>query len=152
MKRNSLSKAAALMLTGAMTLGLLAGCTGAPEETTPPEAGIYTPGTYTATAKGYGGTVTVNLTVDANNITAVTIDGPDETPAIGGEALKTLPDAVKVANSAEVDTVAGATLTSNAVKEAVADALAQAKGEAAEAAPLAFTPGTMWHLSLYAAH
>lgn len=144
MKRNSLRKAAALALTGALTLGLLAGCTQKPTETTPPsgEAGIYTPGNYKSSAKGYGGQVTVNLTVDANHITAVTIDGPDETPAIGGEAIKSLPDAIKAADSAEFDAVSGATLTSDAVKEAVADCLSQAKGEAAAVADLAFTPGT----------
>lgn len=50
----------------------------------------YTPGTYEGTAKGFGGTVTVTVTVDESAITAVEATGGDETPAIGGAALATV--------------------------------------------------------------
>ncbi len=109
----------------------------------PDAAGIYTPGTYEGSAQGYGGTVTVSLTVDANAITDVSIAGEQETPTVGGAALEELAKQVKEAQSAEIDGVTGATLTSDAVKEAAAAALAAAKGEdSADNSPLSFTAGT----------
>ena len=47
------------------------------------EKGIYTPGTYSASAKGIGSDVTVTMTFDANSITDVAIDVSGETPGIG---------------------------------------------------------------------
>ena len=77
--------------------------------------------------------VVVNVTVDGSGITAVEIDGSGETPGIGLDAIPTLTDQVLAAQGAEIDGVAGATLTSNAVRTAVAAALAEAAagGEAA---------------------
>lgn len=46
--------------------------------------------TLTGTAKGYGGDVTVTLTREDGKITACSIEGKDETEAIGGAALETL--------------------------------------------------------------
>ena len=100
----------------------------------------YVPGTYTAEATGMSNVV-VNVTVDEGAITAVEIDGSGETPGIGLDAIPTLSDQVLAAQSAEIDGVAGATLTSNAVRTAVAAALAEAAAEtpaeepAEEAAP-----------------
>ena len=85
----------------------------------------YVPGTYTAEATGMSNVV-VNVTVDEGAITAVEIDGSGETPGIGLDAIPTLSDQVLAAQSAEIDGVAGATLTSNAVRTAVAAALAEA--------------------------
>ena len=90
--------------------------------------GLFTAGTYTGTAQGYGGEVTVTITVDASSITDVKVEGADETPEVGGAALDTLAESIKTAGSAEIDGVAGATITSDAVKTAAADALAQAQG------------------------
>ena len=91
-------------------------------------AGKYTAGTYTGEGEGFGGTVTVTLTVDENAITAVEINAESETPAVGGAAAEELKEQVLAAGSAEIDGVSGATLTSNAVKAAVTDALNQAMG------------------------
>ena len=92
--------------------------------------GSYTPGTYTAEAKGMGGTVTVTVTVSDSAITAVKAEGPDETPGIGVPALETVANAILEAQSADVDGVTGATVTSTAVKTAAAAALAEAAGGA----------------------
>lgn len=81
---------------------------------------------YTATAKGFGGDVTVTLTIEDGKLTAVKAEGPDETEGIGSKALEELPEAMVARNSVEVDTVASATVTSTAVLTAAADALAQA--------------------------
>ncbi len=108
----------------------------------PDAAGIYTPGTYEGSAQGYGGAVTVSITVDANSITDVKVTGDSETPAIGGAARESLAAPIKE-KGAEIDAVSGATLTSNGVKEAAAAAIAAAKGEApAASGTLAFTAGT----------
>ena len=103
----------------------------------------FTPGEYEATAQGFGGTVTVKITVDDSTVTAVQVIGEDETPAIGGAAIETFKASLVGATDAEVDGVAGATVTSTAVKEALAEAMAQARGEAAaNDAAVAFKPGT----------
>lgn len=90
----------------------------------------YVPGTYEGSAQGFGGTVTVAVTVDANGITDVKITGDGETPAIGGAALEPLAAQIKE-KGANIDSVAGASMTSDAVKKAVVTALAAAKGASA---------------------
>ena len=104
----------------------------------------FTPGEYTATAAGFGGDVTVKITVDENAITAVEVTGDKETAALGGKAIEQYNTSlVGVSDADAVDVVSGATITSDAVKEALGKALAQAKGEATEnTAALAFTAGT----------
>ena len=112
----------------------------------PPQGveGTFVPGTYTGEGQGYGGTVVVTLTTDSSSITDVKVTGDKETPNVGGLYLETLADQVKRAQSADIDGVSGATLTSNGVREAAAAAIALAKGEAAPApaGPLSFTAGT----------
>lgn len=92
-------------------------------------AGIYTPGTYSATADGMG-TVTVTATFDENSITEILLDVSGETPTIGQAAKDELISQVMAAQSAEIDGVSSATITSTAVKTALKNCIAQAKGEA----------------------
>ena len=91
--------------------------------------GLYTPGTYSATATGMG-TVTVTATFDENSIVDVVLDLAEETPAIGQAAHDDLLAQVMAAQSAEIDGVSGASLTSEAVRVALKNCIAQAKGEA----------------------
>lgn len=85
-------------------------------------------GEYLGTStEGIGGEIQVKVAYDGSTITAVEVVKNSETESIGGEALKVLPDEVIAANSAEVDVVTGATITSKAFMAAVADALTQAK-------------------------
>ena len=97
-----------------------------------------TPGTYEASAQGFGGTVTVTLTFDAEKVTEAVVVGADETPAIGGAAVEQFNTSlVGITSPEEVDGVTGATFTSTAVKTAVGAIFAQARGLAEEeAAPL----------------
>lgn len=120
----------ALAMTGAMALSLAACGPKDEPDNSPDQAGVYTPGTYESSAQGYGGAVTVSITVDANSITDVKITGDQETPSVGGAALETLAGQIKEAQSADIDGVSGASLTSKGVKEAAAVAIAKAKGEA----------------------
>ncbi|MBP3655731.1 MAG: FAD-binding protein [Clostridia bacterium] len=93
--------------------------------------------TFESAAAGFGGEVKVTLTVEDGKIVDAAIVADGETPAIGGAALETLAAQLIEAGSAEIDGVAGATVTSDAVKAAAAAALAQANGEAAAEAVLA---------------
>ena len=80
----------------------------------------------TGTAKGFGGDVTVTLTVENGVITAAKAEGADETPGVGTPALEQLPAAMVAGNTVNVDVVAGATFTSNGVIEAAKAALVAA--------------------------
>ena len=114
------------------------------EETTSLEetkGDVYMPGTYTGEAGGYGGTVSVTITVDALSITSVAVEGEKETPAVGGAAMEELAEQIKEAQSGDIDGVAGATMTSDGVRAAVKSAIAQAKGEKAEAEKAALKDG-----------
>lgn len=101
-------------------LSALAACSPKPQES--PAAGKYAPGTYEGSAQGYGGEVKASVTVDDNAITGVTLTGEQETPAVGGAALEDLAAQAKE-KGADMDGVAGATVTSDAAKKAVAGAL-----------------------------
>jgi electron transport complex protein RnfD len=79
--------------------------------------------TATGTADGFGGEVSVTLTVEDGKITECTIVGEKETPAVGGAAIPELTQQILDANSAEIDGVTGATITSTAVKSAAGAAL-----------------------------
>ncbi|MCD7744214.1 MAG: FMN-binding protein [Lachnospiraceae bacterium] len=92
----------------------------------------YTPGTYTATAAGMESDVTVTITVDENSILSVGCNVSGETEGVGAAIGPEIIAQILDAQSADVDGVSGATVTSDAVKTAAADALSQAAGDAAE--------------------
>ena len=113
------------ILAGALSAALvltLAGCQQTPAESGTPAPtgttaqGVYTPGTYEATAQGYGGDVTVSMTFDADSITDVAITGDGETPTVGGAALEDLQQQLLDAQSDGIDGVTGATMASNNAK------------------------------------
>ena len=93
------------------------------------------------TAQGVGqgidGDVVVQVEADANTIYAVEVLQQNETPGIGSVAVEQLPGAIVAANSIAVDGIAGATVTSNAIKDAIKQALSDAGIDAApfEVAP-----------------
>ena len=88
-----------------------------------------TDGTYTGTAKGMGGDISVTIDIKDGRISVDKIGPNHETPGIGGyEAIEdgTYAAQIEAAQSDAIDGVAGATITSAAVKSALHDALAQA--------------------------
>lgn len=98
---------------------------------------------FTASSKGFGGDVEVTIAVKDGAIAAMIAYGPKETSGVGSNATDQLPDAVVAAQTWEVDAVAGATVTSKAVKEAAKAAMIAAgliEGEAATPTPPAETP------------
>ena len=125
-----------LLLAFVMVLGLAACGGNTAQETTAAataaseEAGIYTPGTYTGTAAGKNGDVKVEVTFSANAIDSVKVVEHSETAGISDGAIENIPAAIVENQSLAVDTVSGATITSDAILKAVADAVAQAGGDA----------------------
>lgn len=83
--------------------------------------------TYTGSAKGYGGKVTVHVTIgDDKKINAIKVDTKKETPEVGGEAAKIVAEEILTNQSLNVDTISGATITSNAVINATENAIKDA--------------------------
>ena len=83
-------------------------------------------GEFTGTAKGFGGDVNVTLTLTEGAITAVTAEGANETEGIGSVVIEKLPAEIAATGSIAVDAISGATITSNALIEAVKAALTAA--------------------------
>lgn len=103
---------------------------------------LYVPGTYTAAAKGFGGDIVVTITTDEASILTIEAAGEFETPGIGTKAIDELPKAMIAAQTVEVDAVAGATISSDAVKNAAGAAVEQALVVKSEAISRTMTPGT----------
>ncbi len=84
-------------------------------------------GTYEGTSpSGQNGEVAVAVTIAGGQITAVEVTKEGETPEIGHAALPTLVEEAIAAQSAQVEAVSGATVTSNAFMEAMNTALSKA--------------------------
>ena len=90
----------------------------------------------TGSAQGLNGPVTVEVTVEDNVIKDVAVVDHSDTPGISDAAINAIPAAIVAANSPDVDTVAGATFTSNGIIGAVRAAL---NGETEKAAELVLT-------------
>ena len=130
--RKGFLKLASAAAMGSVTAGALAACNAASSTASSVSssgAGIYTPGTYTATAKGMS-EISVSVTFDANAITGVELDLSGETANIGQAAKDTLVEQIMAAQTSQIDGVSGATVTSKAVQNAVADCIRQASGGA----------------------
>lgn len=108
--------------------GIASGATLAAAAVHAAPAGIYTPGTYSAKANGIG-EVVVTMTFDANKITDVVLDVSHETPTVGQLAAGQLKKSLLMAQSADIDAVSGASITSRAVHQAAAKCIAQAQGK-----------------------
>ena len=91
----------------------------------------FTPGTYEATAQGFGGDIVVSVTVSENEITAVDITGDKETPTLGGIAVAELGEKMVAAQTPNVDGVGGASVSSGAIIAAATEALEAAGADIA---------------------
>lgn len=89
----------------------------------------YKDGTYEVTSSGFGGEIVLSVTISAERIADVQVLRNAETEGVGSLAIQALPAVFVEENKADVDGVAGATITSNALKEGVARALKMAAGE-----------------------
>ena len=118
----------ALALAAVMAFGLTACGKGA--SSTAASGGVS--GEYTSTAQGMGGDVTVTVTLTDGAITDCVITGDGETEGIGSVVIENAPEEIVSGNKGAIDVVAGATITSNAVNQALAAALAEAGLDAAD--------------------
>ena len=104
---------------------LLSACGGsAPAATT--EAAAPAAASYTGTAQGMGGEVSVTLTIENGVITDCVATGDKETDGIGSVVIAQFPAQVVEGNTINLDAVSGATITSNAFIEAAKAALTAA--------------------------
>ena len=110
---------ASLLLAGAM---FLTACSGSASSTS---AAGGVSGSFTGTAKGMGD-VSVTLTLTDNVITDCTAKGDEETPGIGSVVIEQFPGEVVEGNTINLDSISGATITSNAFVEAAKAALTEA--------------------------
>ena len=96
-----------------------------------PEQSLFTPGSYTAEAQGIFVPVKVTVRVSENEIETVLVDATGETPELGGIAAEKMAMAIMNAQTPNVDSVSGATVTSAAIIAAATDALKQAGADIA---------------------
>lgn len=125
MKKAQIKKSvSALAMAAVIAVSLFGYGCGAKSASTSSDAGVS--GDFTGTAKGFGGDVSVTLTLTDGAITGCTAEGKDETQGVGSEAIAQMPGKIAESGSIAVDGVSGATLTSTAIKEAAAAALTAA--------------------------
>ena len=124
MKKAQIKKSvSALAMAAVIAVSLFGyGCGAKPASSS--DAGVS--GDFTGTAKGFGGDVSVTLTLTDGAITGCTAEGKDETQGVGSEAIAKMPGEIAESGSIAVDGVSGATVTSTAIKEAAAAALTAA--------------------------
>ena len=125
MKKAQIKKSvSALAMAAVIAVSLFGYGCGAKSASTSSDAGVS--GDFTGTAKGFGGDVSVTLTLTDGAITGCTAEGKDETQGVGSEAIAKMPGVIAESGSIAVDGVSGATITSTAIKEAAAAALTAA--------------------------
>ncbi len=91
------------------------------------EARLYIDGSYSGTGMGFGGNVIVTVTIADDIITGITVESADGEDASYFSMAENIMDNILAAQSADVDTISGATFSSTGIRDAVADALSQAK-------------------------
>ena len=92
------------------------------------DAGSWQDGTWTGTAQGLGGDVTVSVTIANKKITAIeVVSASAETPSFFSRAKAIIPKIIEAQNP-DVDVVSGATYSSNGIINAVKNALTKASG------------------------
>lgn len=125
MKKAQIKKSvSALAMAAIIAVSLFGYGCGAKSASTSSDAGVS--GDFTGTAKGFGGDVSVTLTLTDGAITGCTAEGKDETEGVGSQAIAKMPGKIAESGSIAVDGVSGATATSTAIKEAAAAALTAA--------------------------
>lgn len=125
-----LRKSLAIILLIALMVTPLAGFQ-SPTPVYASEGQTYKAGTYTTSAPGKNGDISVSVTFSANKIENVTIAKHQETPGISDPALDRIPKAIVADQSLAVDAVTGATMTSDGILKAVENAVVKAGGNVA---------------------
>lgn len=90
-----------------------------------PSDGDTTNGIYTGSAEGHNDTLTVEVTMENGVISNVEVTDHSETDGLSDPAIEQIPEQIVETNSVDVEIVSGASFTSEAIIEAVKDAIAQ---------------------------
>ncbi|KAF5059469.1 Urocanate reductase [anaerobic digester metagenome] len=90
---------------------------------------LYKAGTYTSTAKGNNGDVKVEVEFSDTKIVSVKVVDHSETKGLSDTPIQRIPQEIVYGQTLSVDTVSGATYTSNAILTAVEDCVKQAGGD-----------------------
>lgn len=88
--------------------------------------GKYTDGVYNGSAEGKNGPMKVEVSVEKGKINTIKVLEHSETPGLSDPILEKIPQEIIKAQSTEVSVVSGATVTSNAIMQAVQDAIKDA--------------------------
>lgn len=91
--------------------------------------GAYTDGTYTGEAQGFGGPVDVEVIVENGMISEINITSAEKEDGAYLSMAEDIIPSILEAQSADVDTISGATFSSTGIKEAVAQALEEAANQ-----------------------
>ncbi|URW85360.1 FMN-binding protein [Blautia wexlerae] len=99
----------------------------ADSEETDDSDNVYKNGTFEGSGTGYGGTITVQVTLEDDTITAVSVvSAPGEDSAYLSQGENVI-NSIISEQSTDVDTISGATFSSTGILEAVNDALSKAE-------------------------
>lgn len=105
------------------------------------QSGTYEPGTYEQTVDGFGGDVSVTVTVTEDAIEDIQVT-QSETPGIGDEAIHEIISRVIHRQSLNVDIISGATYSSEAIVAAITAALAEAGADVESLAEIEYEEET----------
>lgn len=123
MSKKSFRASVVGLFSAAMILALVPGCS----SNTSSASSDVKDGTYTASAEGFGGgDVSVTITVEDGKITSADVDASSQSADYGQKAAEELGQEVVDGQTYDIDVVSGATMTRNAVSDAVKDAMQQA--------------------------
>ena len=91
--------------------------------------GAYKDGTYTEEAQGFGGPIDVAVIIENGKISEINITSAEKEDGASLSMAEDIIPTILEAQSAEVDTISGATFSSTGIKEAVAQALEEAANQ-----------------------
>jgi uncharacterized protein with FMN-binding domain len=91
------------------------------------ETSVYQDGTYEGSAKGFGGLITVQVTVESDTITDLAIVSAPNEDRTYLEMASTIVNDILKKQTVQVDTVSGATFSSTGIRNAVSNALKKAE-------------------------
>ncbi len=90
------------------------------------EDGLYADGEWEGQAQGFGGEISLRVKVEKGEITDISIVSAEKEDEAYLSMAETMIPAMMKAQSADVDTVTGATFSSTGIRDAVAQALKKA--------------------------
>lgn len=114
-----------LLGAGVLLSGLFLACETGPARPHTTAGGELVSGTATGSARGYGGEVTVTLTLEEGFITSVVARADHDSPMFAGPVISRANADMPRFNTPRIDSVSGATVTSMAINEAAQDAFDQ---------------------------